>query len=144
MSKLTDQQIDVAVQWWKSAISAPKFDTLGETRNDPNADPKGITGMAEMMAMIAHRPVAQTTIDKFGKFLHDRLTIVNSEWFDLAVDYNADQILNGAAQDAGIKVSMTTFPWKTCMRFDDGGVSVKCGYRAPWEELVLKKEATNV
>ena len=134
MFKLTDEQIEKAVNWWVNAIRQPTFDGLSdEERADPKND--GYQ-MAEMMATLAVKPKTEEQMDAFKKALRDEL--LSSEYnpyHGLHVDYGPCVPLHNAAEKAGI-VGGTTFPWKTNMYFrDDGSVRVSAGYRSPMEIL---------
>ena len=136
--RLTDAQVDAAVDWWAKALCQPKFDTLGETRHDPKADPKGAVSMAELMASSLHQAPSEEQMSAFRDALREQL--LSGDTY-LSVDYWPSAALGNALEAAGIEVKMSSLPWKTHMNFDRGGVTVSCGYGAPWETLLAKQEA---
>lgn len=138
---LTETQIEVAVDWWAKALVNPKFDTLGKTRGDPQADPKGAAAMSELMAADLHTNPSKEAIAQFREALRTHLQGIAEEAPDrmfgyLGVDYWPEQPLADALTAAGIEVKQTTLPWKTSMQFVDGGVKVSSGYGADWETLL--------
>lgn len=136
--KLTQQQIEVAVKWWCDILRGPKkFSGLSdeERRSGQNRSYE----MAEMMATLTaveNRP-QDDKVAKFGEKLAELLANIGF-WHGsgIGVDYNPDATLRAALDAAGIRIGMTTLPWKTSMSFYNGGVEVHCGYGAPVEKLL--------
>ena len=129
--KLTDKQINCAVEWWKNAITGiPKFD-MGDS---------GDVGLSAMMlATMAHQDLSLDVLERFGDNLRRALS-EDRPWYSIGVDYDPDPILAKAFEQAGGgDSSKTVFPWKTVMWFRNGGVSIRHGYNADVEEL-LKEE----
>jgi len=142
--KLTEKQIDVAVAWWLKALENPKFDTLGKTRGNPEADPQGSVAMAEIMATTLHRAPASESMQRFEEALRTALQReFRSGWdAELDSDYGPTGLLGEVANQARLPgAGIATFPWKATMQFENGGVRVSCGYGAPWEELLASEEA---
>lgn len=50
-------------------------------------------------------------------------------------DYDPDETLCAAAEQAGITLGWTSMPRKIMMLIDESGVRVADGYAAPWETL---------
>ncbi len=136
---LTDRQIEVAVEWWARVLENPKFQTLSpEERRDPAS--RGAAA-AEMIATAFHESPLSEQLEKFKEELAKGLRNASKHerrW--LSVDYGPCGLLGDAAERAGMVVGIQTFPWKTCMRLDDGRVSVSYGYRAEEETLYSPEE----
>lgn len=136
MYQLTEEQIEKAVDWWASAIEHPKFDGLSqEERRDPKNDSYQL---GEMMATVASKTKTSEQIEKFKLALASLLSSDNfNPYHGLHVDYGPDMTLASAASAAGIDTSITSFPWKTNMWFnDEGNVDVRAGYGAKVEKLL--------
>ena len=134
MWKLTDEQIEKAVDWWANAIVNPKFDGLSdEERADPQNDGYQL---AEIMTAASHKNPTNEQLEAFKLSLQEQLeTLDEYSPRTLGVDYGPCLILHEAAKAAGIE-RISLFPWKTNMWFyDDGRVGVSAGYRAPTEYL---------
>ncbi len=86
------------------------------------------------MANRAHKSQPDKKINKFKSELKDRLRGCN-EFVHLDVDYDPCKILRESAKAADISISITSFPWKTNMCFEDGKIMVSRGYRAPYVEV---------
>ncbi len=124
--KLTDKQIEKAVNWWAERVEQPTFDAGADS---PEME------LAEAMANMLTIPVTENCIEKFKGELRDALKDKDyNPWQGIHTDYHPDPILFEAAKGAGINVS--NFPWKTSMYFkDDGSVQVSLGYGASPEDL---------
>lgn len=135
---LTNEQASRAAGWWAGALRCPKFDTLGTTRSDPGNQ---AVALAELMAAdnAANEPQQDETIEAFRVELEKRLLPPNQPPDWLSVDYGPDRFLAETAEAVGLSKS---FPWKTCMWFEGGGVQVSHGYGAPTNEIL--KEANDV
>ena len=133
---VTQEQAKVAARWWGEQLKNPTFKTLSDAeRSDPATE---AIAMAEMMAGIMPRNTTDMQIAVFVDFLEAR--ILQDEFivrYGLHVDYGPGPDLADAADAAGILVTPSTFPWKTHMWFQDGGVQVSLGYGAPTEELIV-------
>lgn len=131
--KLSETQIEKAVEYWTKTLSKPHFETLSpEERNQSGSQP---AAMAEIMASNAHEAPEEWRITNFKTALRTRLKSDVSS-FCLNVDYHASKFLSEAAEEAEIQVNILTFPWKTNMVFrKDGKVEVSEGYRAAYIEL---------
>ncbi len=131
MQKLTNEQIEAAVNWWANAIRNPKFD---------DGDDGSGGGMAMMMATLARKSPNEDEIEAFKVALAEELcSNENVAYLGLSCDYGPDGTLADALQKAGMDVSL---PWKTNMNFRDGKVSVSHGYRAEYVDLSLKVVGT--
>ena len=133
MFKLTDEQIEKAVEWWADQVCAPEFDGLsdGERRDPSNAAYQ----MAEIMASMSVKPIDKDQRQHFKDALAEGLQDPNFNPFcGLGVDYHPDRTLAAAAEKAGIP--LTNFPWKTHMSFsEDGSVSASAGYGNPRQTI---------
>lgn len=102
MKALSEQQIRVAVEWWKQTI-------LDHRKT-------------------AFHPMTDDQIDRFGEKLDQ---IIRTEQFAeyprLGSEYGPWGALKDALDDPAIRSS--NFPWHTIMWFDDGGVQVGYGPR---------------
>jgi hypothetical protein len=117
---LTDQQIQVACDWWAQAISAPRFD---------NGDRSFAGAMGQMLAQRLTTSVTPEQITKFKAAL--AVGVRENQWpsgFSIRVDYDPDEVLAEAMHEAGI--SHNNAPWKTSMQLFRGGVQVRAGYAA--------------
>ena len=128
--KLTEKQIELAVNWWGEALRNPKFQTLSQgERSDPGSRP---AAMAEIMAKAFHKEPPQDIIEQFKKALAEKLKAGNTY---LSVDYHPSKTLADALEEAGADGGMR-LPWKTHMNFnEDGSVEVACGYGEPFVTL---------
>lgn len=124
--EITQEQAQIAAQWWADQIASPKFD---------NGDDSNAGGMSMMLAMIAHKPVANEGIEKFKTDL--ATLIIERSPYSIGVDYGPDAILRDAATLSGLEDNgIVQFPWKTNMWFRAGSIAVSCGYGAPTETLL--------
>jgi len=126
MNRLTDEQIEKAVNWWSEKIQAPSFSALSSAeRQMENNRP---VAMAEMQAQSLVKDISSKSIDRFKAVLKRNLNQSNGR-VSLSVDYHPSKMLSESAKEAGIP--LTNFPWKTSMQFhDDGSTTVRCGYGA--------------
>jgi len=129
--RLTDEQIELAAEWWGDQVCAPEFKTLSaEERKRPDSQP---IAMAEMLATTLVKPIdtcqRQRFVDELTKILQKNR---KSVW-RLAVDYGPDMKLSEAARLAD--VPFTNFPWKTSMYLLCGKVEVSAGYGAEQVDL---------
>jgi len=130
MNKLTEEQVEVAVNWWADRVCQPEFHT-----QTPGENVKSIA-MAESMAYLLTKPVNFDSKEKFIDELRKRITSSEFNPFSgLHVDYHPDRILSDAAIESGVELS--NFPWKTGMYFgEDGSVKAKIGYGSELETLL--------
>lgn len=126
--KLTDEQINGAVDWWANALRNPKFD---------NGDDSPIGGLAMMLAITGRRGgPTEAQIATFKELLTAELAKEMDEYDDLSTDYHPCSELSLCADVAGIDDSH--FPWKTIMNFRNGNIQVAYGYGAKLVELLPK------
>lgn len=128
---LSPAQVEAAVSWWAAALRDPTF-RLGDSSVQ--------TIMAETLAARARRPSAEQ-VQKFADALRATLQkgmgAMKYKGDKLWVDYDACEELRDALTQAGLDgKNITLLPWKTSMKFANGGVQVSCGYGAEWKELV--------
>ena len=124
-TQLTEEQIEKASNWWSEQLRSPSFD---------NGDDSKTGEMCHMMATMAHSDISDAKIDKFKSELRLRMSDCN-ESVRIDVDYDPCQMLRMSAKAADINTSITTFPWKTNMYFEDEKVMVSMGYRTPYAEV---------
>jgi hypothetical protein len=137
--KLSKEQVETAADWWVEALRNPKFD------NGDNSMASLTAGNLATAASILN-PLKEETLAVFRKMLVEQLSkdapffIEGKGRFPeiLKVDYNPEGVLFWVAHNAGINTRLTSFPWKTTMRFTGGGVKVACGYGSDYEDLPLK------
>ena len=125
-TRLTEEQIEKASNWWSEQLRSPRFD---------NGDDSATGAMCHMMAALSYRSISDEKIDTFKSELKLRMFDCD-EFAHIDVDYDPCQILLMSAKAADIDTSITTFPWKTNMCFEDGKVMASLGYRAPFVEVV--------
>lgn len=133
MQKLNEAQIDTAVKWWSDAIANIKFDNGDDTQ-------QGV--MASMMAKLANgaTPAQSERGILFAKHLRTLLERGINGWC-LSVDYHPEGELADAAELAGIETgNLTSWPWKTVMWFERGGVQVRAGYGAAVQTLLADQD----
>ena len=121
---LTEEQITKAVDWWRNALSNPKFSAHSEKERASGHDN---LALAEVMAtVLAHDKKGKEeegSLDRFCDELGKNLR--ENPPYGLNVDYHPDMTLYKAAKKSGFKGE---FPWKTNMWFRDGKVEVSYGY----------------
>lgn len=122
-----EQMIEVATDWWVSALGGPKFD---------NGDRSANGAMATALATISATKPTSAALTKFRAAMVNYLTKhprVHSLCLD--VDYGPGWELSAIANAAG--TLGLSFPWKTTMWLDweRGTVSVRYGYGAEVQEL---------
>ena len=124
--RLTDEQIEKAVNWWAERIEQPTFDAGADSPE---------MKLAEAMAQMLTSTVAEGCTEKFKNELRSALKKEDFDpWHGIHTDYHPDPILFEAAKEAG--VNENNFPWKSSMYFrDDGSVQVSLGYGAVIEDL---------
>ncbi len=131
--KLTDVQINAAVEWWGKALEDPKFQTI---RPDDTSEGSRPAGMAELMASAAHKKPGEDNIRKFKEALREKLLGPDGGAVRLSVDYGPCRDLAECLEATDNSQGISSLPWKTSMHFRDGGVQVSCGYGEPYLELV--------
>ena len=121
---LSNEQIDVAVNWWAEAIQNPKQDNGDKSENG---------FMSSMMMALLVETVTPEQVEAFKSALKDGLE--QDERPRLGVDYKPYGLLSVAISLAGI--SLSNAPIKTEMVFTEGGgVKVSYGYGATFETLL--------
>ena len=134
---LTKTQIDIAVEWWCAILHSPKHDS-GDARSEALADwvwsppdPDAVDRFGRELRAILSNEMPIKLTDRFGH-------VSGLQWRDrdLFVDYHPGIFLGTAAERADLKDDSTTFPCKTRMRFERGGVCVSYGYGAPYRWII--------
>ena len=132
-----------AAKWWRNVVA------------DGASLDNGATDSTNMMAMAvagklqadALSQITPEQLDRFESMLaQEVLCQLQAQGegcrVNIAVDYDPCPALYEAATGAGIKCSMTLFPWKTWMIVNRCEVSVACGYGAPLQPVPLVGEVT--
>lgn len=128
--KPTELTTDRAVELWKRMLRDPKYDNLGERRDQATGDEQFTSAMAETMTRMIPSNVADELLDKFGDELRERLLNPSGNFYEhltLDVDYGPCRMLRESAEAVGLQVQ---FPWKTIMHVYNDHVRVSCGYGA--------------
>jgi hypothetical protein len=124
--KLTTEQIECAVNWWREALKEPRVHS-GDIVSD---------------AIVSYRNAREGydlgQIETFVSVLRIRLEAeFEEDDIDdtprLMVDYEPKGILEEIANET---LYEGHFPWKTRMLFKDGGVQAKRGYGAEMVEIL--------
>lgn len=135
--KLTEKQIDAAVEWWKNAVTgAVKKQMVRPGGGERSAS----TDLCEVMGIMLAAKTAPSEVEaeEFAQALRLHLSQDNV-YHCLGVDYGPDKALRDCADAAGL--SHDRFPWKTVMWFgDEGDVRVRHGYGEEVQTLVAAKE----
>jgi len=125
-----------AAKWWADQLR-------GHAKLD-NGDPTSQGGVTFCMASLLQSKEKEKQTPEQINLFEDKLTeiILNKSikaeklnmpiW--LGCDYGPDQTLSDAAQEANLKLGMTTLPWKTNMKIKDN-IEVSCGYGAQYVEI---------
>lgn len=130
-SGLSQQQVEMAANWWVEAVRAPTYD---------NGDTSPQAGIVTMMAMLGHDEPPNDRLEAFHNGLTELLkTNKHIADFGLHVDYHPSYELGELAEQVGLDTGVNSFPWKTHMWFSDGGITVREGYGAPTRELLAKQ-----
>ena len=124
----------VAAKWWADKIRNVGSDNF-------NSGDASYTGrLVAIPATIAAKKAkpSRRAIKKFEKELADIIKkyVENYGSITLSVDYKPDFILEGLAEQAGIKTS--GFPWKTTMQIKKNKVIVRTGYAKPAKTIFPK------
>jgi len=139
-----EREVAVAAQWWADQLlkaQASPADRMGAEDDSPMRSAVALAMLGHMQAI--DRADDPSAIDRFRENLSAALLASRSHLSGtgFGVAYGPDDILADAAVSAGIKVGMTTFPWKTVMWISPGSVRVSAGYAAAAVELPLAEEA---
>jgi hypothetical protein len=137
-----EREARTAAKWWADQL-----------RDQPQHDNGDALGSA-FAGLVAARlpPLTYEQIAAFEQHLcAGLLVLLKADTWDetdpgrggyfrtVAVDYDPDPLLTGAARQAGFKADLR-LPIKTVMWINPGEVSVACGYGAPEEKLPLLDE----
>lgn len=126
-TRLTDEQIELAVTFWTDQLKSKKFDA-GE---DAAASEEG-REVIELLEAEAASSRVEFTEDQKARFALALKRILQDlpPQFVIAgfgVDYDPDPPLADALREAGDDADCLSLPWKTSMSFNGGGVSVYAG-----------------
>lgn len=118
----------IAAAWWSAFLR-------GKPAPLDNGDRE--SGLATVIGMLAqaHEPKPDEVA---AQAFEDALCAAFEApgfYGTVGVDYHPDRVLSDAAQKAGVKLSMVTLPWKTCMWIKPDRVTVRCGYGAATQVL---------
>lgn len=126
MNKLTNEQVETAVNWWANVVVNPKFD---------NGDDSFTGKMTEMLMTRNVKKLSDHQVAVFRNFLTHVVSGFDKDDL-LTCDYHPCEQLSLACTAS--LVPETNIPIKTSMYFRRGGVQVVYGYAAKIEELLLK------
>ncbi|HEU5004735.1 MAG TPA: hypothetical protein VFT49_01470 [Candidatus Saccharimonadales bacterium] len=137
-----------AAKWWADQLRGPARMDNGSLEysmetGDPNHFDQAITtmGLAGILNERERSGLSDEQISVFEEALarrvQERLQQSGEFGVTIDVDYHPDYLLVDSADEAGIRVGMTLFPWKTTMWIETGSVRVSCGYRGPTEDLSI-------
>jgi len=117
-----DRIKDRACELWVRALRDPTYDTLGETRKDPRADPTGGVALCERLATASRIASTKEVLERFRVALRAAMVDGDHEqnWRYMSVDYGPDAVLRKAGEAAGLR---TAFPWKTTVCIETGNVA---------------------
>jgi hypothetical protein len=135
-----EREAKAAAQWWADTLrqpQAPIQEQMGAEDDSPMRSGAGV--LMGIMAQSLDRVNDDTAIDRFAAELETDLLANQMKYmggYGFGTDYHPDRVLVDAAKRAGIKVGMTTFPWKTIMWISPGSVTVSAGYGAQSVEIL--------
>jgi len=131
-NKLSQRQIEVAVDWWANTLRGEKSFQIGASQAERDADPA--IERAEVAATMASmcKTYTDDVIDRFKERLTENIhksNPIDIYHLGLRVDYHPCVELFEALKMAGVPMksdvdSMVVLPSKTYMSFKDGGVQV--------------------
>jgi hypothetical protein len=125
-----------AAKWWADVLRNPGV--------PDNGDKPEAGGLTAMLAVLSQQPRAEPAkYEAFQVALEARiagsLEACGSCW--LGVDYHPDALLQGAANDVGIRAGMGDWPWKTSMDVKPDRVRVAKGYQAEFKTIYPAESA---
>lgn len=139
--RLTERQIDVAVEWWAGKVRGP----VEHHAEHPGANDRSNRMIAAVgrIASAGRLRVTEGQALLFSEALRAALRDVDlGLLLSIGVEYRPDRILQDALTAAEILDDFTVLPWKTVMWFDGGGVQVAEGYGAGRLDLLASEVAT--
>jgi hypothetical protein len=129
----------VGARWWADKLR----DDFALDNADPE-EPEGGRALLDLARDTARTDLSAAKIDAFEAALAPRIQGLLEEGAGpyatamvLSVDYGPSRMLTEALEQAGIRPSAASLPWKTCMWVQPGSVKVGDGYRAEPRELPL-------
>lgn len=121
-----------AAKWWADHLRQP----VTVLDNGDNSETGAMTFvMAMILQGVEKGKQDPATIDKFEQELAKKIQTLTGKWITVATDYGPDKILSDAAECAGLRLGMTTLPWKTIMWIEGDRILVAEGYGANQIEL---------
>lgn len=118
---------DAAALWWVAVLTKPRLDN-GDDGSNP------MMTIMITMAEAGPHPVAEELAEfggilarKVNEALEDSPNRYRDYGFTLSVDYDPDRTLSDAADEAGFRLGMGQWPWKTTMWVKPDEVSVRYG-----------------
>lgn len=119
-----------AAKWWADQLR-------GDAKLD-NGDNNPLTlGLALMCQDAEKKNLDLGLVDKFESELSNALAATNIK--SIGTDYGPCVFLQDIADKVGLKLGMTSLPWKTMMLFSENTVKVSCGYRAAFEIIFVEE-----
>jgi len=124
-----EQEITAAVEWWASQLTQRPINQTGDKEVD--------FSLFSFSSFITVQPLTDQQIETFKAALRDKLEALSTTDEDLYLvcDYEPKDMLEAAADEAGITEQNHRFPMKTNMWIDPGCVTVSCGYAAPVQTI---------
>lgn len=135
----TKPEFSVAAKWWADQLRRPA---------DHDAGDRHLNNSIFLFGLMLKQNFTEDEISAFQSALERVLTedFKDDDWHPddpirggylrcFGTDYGPGDILERAAESAGIKLTSLTFPIKTLMWVNPGSVKVKSGYRAESVEI---------
>ena len=116
-------------QWWADQLES------ASVKLDNGTDDAALLAL---LSLSKPKPTySQEQIETFRSYLVQHIESEIEGWGDcqISVDYDPDETLSNAAEQAGIKLKMKDLPWKTWTRATADKVILSHGYAAPQVEL---------
>ena len=135
MSNLTNEQIEVAVNWWADLLGKGTPTIADQNKSaELEIDPINIIFLD---ALLGGKREVTGDVEAFKAAL--RVELENAKYVSfIGVDYHPTAELRNALTAGGFKSD--PLPWKTGMGFYSGGVSAHCGYGSPNVQLLPETE----
>lgn len=133
MAATFEREAATAAQWWADQMFAPQASLAEQMGAEPDSAMRSpLAAVMGVLAQADDRVDSPAQAEAFRDALAARIVKALEGYPSLSfgVDYGPDAILAEAAQEAGIRLGMTSLPWKTQMWVDAGKVRVSKGYGA--------------
>jgi len=129
--------IDMACKVFKSLLTNPKYDALGDSRATNNPTNTSQMDICSSLASAANYTRSED-VDRFCRILKRHLEgeVLPVRFF---IDYDPDSVLANLMIEADLKMQM---PWKTQVGVEQSMVSCSSGYGSPTTYYSLLSENT--